>query len=192
MSQIDSELDALRQKLALLEEQKKQEQLEEEAKKSFYTKNYNPILISLPIYSSEDLLQLKAKKDEEERIKRITEFITNIHKCVIKKAETSSETKYAQIIPRLRNQNMCGYDMNTYYNQPIDEFYITNKIEIICNLQYLFPRCEIKHVIFEKIVDQGQIYNIDNLPQHLAYLKNNKQSLDQNTKKIDYLIIDWT
>lgn len=185
MSQIDSELDALRQKLVLLEEQKKQEQLEEEAKKSFYTKNYNPIIISLPIYSSEDLLQLKVKKDEEERIKRITEFITNIHKCVIKNAETSSETKYAQIIPRLHQQFNPSYDMNTYYNQPIDEFYITNKIEIICNLQYLFPRCEIKHIILDKIVFQGQIHDIDNLPQHLVNKK-------QNITKIDYLVIDWS
>jgi hypothetical protein len=179
MSQIDSELEILRQKLILLEEQKKQEQIELEARKTFYENNYNPIIISLPKYSSEDLLQLKIRKDEEERIKKITEFITNIHKYVIKKAETSSETKYEQLIPRLRNQS-------------VDEFYIKNKIEIICNLQYLFPGCEIKHVIVDKIVDGDYLYDINNLPQNLIHIKQNKQYIEQNTKKIDYLVIDWS
>jgi hypothetical protein len=181
MSQIDSELEIIRQKLALLEEQKKQEQIELEAKKAFYESNPNTILISLPKYSNEDLLQLKAKKEEEKRIMIITEFIKMVHKDVIQYAETHSETKYEHMIGQLNN-----------LLQVTNEFYITNKIEIICNLQYLFPKCDIKYVTLDKIVDHRLIYNIDNLPRHLEHLKNNKQYLEQNTKKIDYLIIDWS
>jgi hypothetical protein len=183
MSQIDSELNTLREKLVLLEEQKKNEQIEQEAKKVFY--EINPILISLSKYSSKELLQLKAKKDEDNRISKITEFIKNVHKGVIQYAETNSDTKYKCPILTV-NKNM-NYD----YNQPIDEFYITNKIEIICNLQHLFPGCDIKYITLDKILDpySKKLYDIDNYPNIQHFSPN---QLNQYTKKINYLVIDWS
>jgi hypothetical protein len=172
------------QKFILLEEQNKEEQIELETNKTSYQTNPNSIIISLPKYSSKDLHQLKVKKDEENRINKITEFIKMIHKDVIKHAEISSESKYEwQILRQCRSIN-CN--MDNYYNQPVDQFYITNKIDIISNLEYLFPGCKIKYVTVDKIVYHGQVYDINNIPQNFIH------NIEQNTKKIDYLVIDWS
>jgi hypothetical protein len=182
MSKINGE------KRVLLEENNNQEINQDTINVSY--KN-NVILNSLPKYSNGDLLKLKAKKDEENRINKITEYVERIYHRVIEYAENNSSTKYECLLPTLGNpeMNYCLYN-----NQPIDNFYITNKIEIISNLQNLFPECDIKYVTLNKWVDPNNcsIFDIDNLPKHLENLKNNKQSLDQNTKKIDYLIIDWS
>jgi hypothetical protein len=187
MSQIDSELNILREKLVLLEEQKKNEQIEQEAKKVFY--EINPILISLNKYSSKELLQLKAKKDEDNRISKITEFIKNVYKGVIQYAETNSDTKYNYPIPRINNNINNLYNYNC--NQPIDDFYIKNKIEIICNLQHLFPGCNIKYITLEQILcpHDNKLYNMDNYPNRKNF---SPVQLTQYTKKIDYLVIDWS
>ena len=184
MSQIDSELNILREKLVLLEEQKKLEEqmkIEQEAKKIF--NEINPILISLTKYTSEDLLKLKAKKDDDNRIIKITEFIKNIHKYVIQYAETNLDTKYKYQIPNIQNNNN--------YNYPTDEFYIKNKLEIICNLQHLFPGCDIKYVTLEKILipHDNKLYDKDNLTNFKNFTQN---QLIEYTKKIDYIIIDWS
>ena len=70
-------------------------------------------------------------------------------------------------------------------NKPSDDFYITNKIEIICNLENLFPGCIIKYVKYPKIVDpvnNKKMYDLDKLPVHLEYY--NQQQLTIHTTKI--------
>lgn len=174
MSQINTE------KHVLLEENKNHQEIDQDTINISYKNNL--ILNSLPKYSSEDLLKLKAKKDEENRINKITEYVERIYHSVIEYAENNSCTKYESLIPRYGNMNYCEYN-----NQPVDDFYIINKIEIISNLQNLFPGCDIKYVTLNKLIDPSNctIYDLENIPKHLAHLKN-------NTKKIDYLIIDWT
>jgi hypothetical protein len=184
MSQIDSELNILREKLASLEDQKKEEQMkydqiEQETKKVFY-KN-NPIITSLTKYSKEDLLQLKAKKNEENRISRITEIIKMIYSHVIQTANNNLVTKYEHCIGQ-------------WYNnlQVTNEFYITNKIEIICNLQHIFPGCDIKYITLDKILDpySKKLCDIDNLHSNLQRL--NENQLKKYETKSDYLVIDWS
>jgi hypothetical protein len=191
INQIDNELNTLREKLASLEEQKKNEQIEQEAKKVFY--EINPILISLTKYSNKELLKLKTKKDEENRIIKITEFIKHIHKMVIQYAEKNSDTKYKYHIPRVNNQinYINSYDYTMNHDQPIDEFYIKNKIEIICNLQHLFPGCNIKYVTLEQILcpRDRQLYDMDNYPHRKNF---SPAQLTQYTKNIDYIMIDWS
>jgi len=190
INQIDNELNLLREKLALLEEQKKNEQIEQEEKKVFY-KN-NPIITSLTKYSKESLLQLKAIKDEDNRISRIIEIIKHIHMMVIQYAETNSDTKYKFQIPRGKQKyNSMNYTNQRDYNHPIDEFYIKNKIEIICNIQHLFPGCNIKYVTLEKIICpyDSKLYDMDNYPNRKNF---SPVQLTQYTKNIDYIVIDWS
>ena len=184
MSQIDSELNILREKLASLEDQKKEEQkkydqIEQEAKKVFYENN--PIKTSLTKYSKEDLLQLKAKKDEENRISRITEIIKMIYSNVIQTADKNLVTKYEHWIGQWNNNLIIT-----------NEFFIENKIEIICNLQHLFPGCDIKYITLEKILDPSRkkLCDIDNLHSNLQRL--NENQLKQYITKSDYLVIDWS
>jgi len=191
MSQLYADLNILKEKLAILSEQKNNEQYEDIQKKEFRTNNPNFSLIALDKYSDQDLLQLNAKKYEESRINIISEFIKAVHRGVIKTVEYTKLTKYEGMISTLVDDIFVQYRNNS--NKPSDDFYITNKIEIICNLEHLFPGCSIKYVKYPKVVDivnNKKIYDQDKLPIHLSYF--NKQQLETYTKMIDYIVVDWS
>ena len=68
--------------------------------------------------------ELKAKKDEENRLKGIKHSVTEIYRNAISHAETKSETSY------------------TFY---ANEFHSNNIQDILTGLQALFPDCTVKY-----------------------------------------------
>ena len=72
-----------------------------------------------------ELRELKAKKDEDNRLKGIKQSVTEIYRNAISHAETKSESSY------------------TFY---ANEFQTNNIQDILSGLQGLFPDCTVKYV----------------------------------------------
>jgi len=162
MSTIDSELNILREKINELLVQKKEEDEKKKAEEEQNKINNFNIELDLPIISREHLQKRKSEKVEEKRINKIIECIKRIYNEVITFVETNTSSKYDYRIPINNNsQTLVNIrrDLNIYnmynkksesYTIPIDEFYTTNKIEIIAGLKKLFPECDIKYTMIAK------------------------------------------
>jgi hypothetical protein len=83
------------------------------------------------------LRELKAKKDEEKRIKGVNERVNYIYNKTIEAAELYSDTSYK--FPLTYQERHGGFSIS-------DFFYGENMRDILVCLQIVFPDCSITRV----------------------------------------------
>jgi hypothetical protein len=115
-----------------------------------------------------DLQQLKAKTDEQNRLNQISQIVNQIYSTVINQARTQTITSYNHQI----NQ----------YNGP--QFYENNKDDIINGLKILFPDCSINYKMLSRGTD-GKMYDITNIDEKMKPFIN--RQYDQA-----HIVIDWS
>jgi len=129
--------------------------------------------MSLNPITRQQLLDMKAKKEEDERIFRLNELIKMIYEHCLHVANKTSETYYHYPIPR--------YIKN--FESP-DPFYIKNMDTIIDNLKKLFPDSIVKHALMAKDKN-NTLYDISNID-------NKTLAIIDVALNESYIIIDWT
>ena len=118
-------------------------------------------------FSRNDLQQLKAKTDEQNRVNQINQIVNQIYSTAINQARTQIITSYNyQIHP----QNST--------------FYENNKDDIINGLKTLFPDCSIDYKMLSRGND-GKMYDITNIDEKMRPFINRQQ--DQAN-----IVIDWS
>lgn len=113
-----------------------------------------------------DLQQLKAKKDEQNRLNQINQIVNHIYSVVV---------------------NVAGSKIVTSYNHPIPrqaEFYEKNKDDIINGLKTLFPDCLIDYKMLSRGND-GKMYDITNIDEKMRPFINRQH--DQV-----HIVVDWS
>ena len=123
--------------------------------------------MSLTPVSREHLRSLKRQRDEKMRIQQIDNYVNNIYRSVVNKAETSTDTYYR--------------------TTQISDFERKHMPEILSNLQSLFPDCrvEYQHTIGG---NDGKLYDINNLDESSRQILLNPS---YNTKVHEQIVIEW-
>ena len=121
-----------------------------------------------------DLQQLKAKKDEQNRLNQINQIVNNIYYAVVTIAETKIVTSYNYQIQQQQFQS----------NQPNQIFYEKNKDDIISSLKTLFPDCSIDYKMLSRGND-GKMYDITNIDEKMRPFINRQH--DQA-----HIVVDWS
>ena len=132
---------------------------------------YTPLLyfktMSLTPVSREHLRSLKRQRDEKMRIQQIDNYVNNIYRSVVNKAETSTDTYYR--------------------TTQISDFERKHMPEILHNLKSLFPDCrvEYQHTIGG---NDGKLYDINNLDESSRQILLNPS---YKTKEHEQIVIEW-
>lgn len=121
-----------------------------------------------------DLQQLKAKKDEQNRLNQINQIVNQIYSAVVTIAETKIVTSYNYQIQQQQFQS----------NQPNQIFYEKNKDDIISGLKTLFPDCSIDYKMLSRGND-GKMYDITNIDEKMRPFINRQH--DQA-----HIVVDWS
>ena len=115
-----------------------------------------------------DLQQLKAKKDEQNRLNQINQIVNNIYYAVVTVAESKIVTSY--------NHQIQHNGDPTFYEK--------NKDDIISGLKTLFPDCLIDYKMLSRGND-GKMYDITNIDEKMRPFINRQH--DQA-----HIVIDWS
>jgi len=137
----------------------------------FFTKMAYYPNIREPI-GRECMRKLYSSEQEEVRIKKVKEIVSEIYDDVIGAAKICNHTSYNFKIP-LPGQN-----------KRLNQIYMENMRDILINLEYLFPGCSVVHTVLSAARD-GKLYDISKLnsttlPLVLYAMPNS------------YIVIDWT
>ena len=133
--------------------------------------------------SREAMRGLKAKVEEENRLKRLRTIIDHIYRTVFSAAMTKIDTSFNFTVP---------FDMSpqpktkgvAQQGRPSDPFYIENMADILSGLQLLFPDCTVSHSILSQGTD-GKLYDISTMHEKTLLFVN--RALDQS-----FIVIDWS
>lgn len=154
---------------------------------------------------------LKAKVDEEMRLKRIDSIVRGIYTQAVGAAQ-KGETSFKSPIPLDMNPQSTGIpqvaqnsvkkviskkeaqfdtQMASYHayraanpGRPLDPFYIENMRDILSGLQELFPACTVSNSTLSQGTD-GKFYDISTLDEKVLPFIN--RALDQS-----FIVVDWT
>jgi len=118
-------------------------------------------------FSRQELKQLKAKKDEQNRLNEINQIVNHIYSSVVSVAESKTITSY-------------NYQIQQHYST----FCEKNKDDIINGLKTLFPDCSIDYKMLSRGND-GQMYDITNIDEKMRPFIN--RQYDQA-----HIVIDWS
>jgi len=121
---------------------------------------------SIQPISKNDLQQLKAKTDEQNRLNHINQIVNNIYSTVINQAKTQTITSY---------KHQLQHDPS---------FYEKNKDDIINNLKTLFPDCSIDYKMLSRGND-GQMHDITNIDEKMKPFINRQHAQA-------HIVIDWS
>jgi hypothetical protein len=113
-----------------------------------------------------DLQQLKAKKDEQNRLNQINQIVNQIYSAVVNVAGSQTIT------------------VHNYRIQSCAEFYEKNKDDIISGLKTLFTDCSIDYKILSTGND-GKMYDITNFDEKMRPFIN--RQYDQA-----HIVVDWS
>lgn len=89
--------------------------------------------------SREFLRSLKAKKDDEKRIKGVNERVNHIYNKTLEMAELYKDTFYRYPLAHQERHGEFSFP-DTFYREG------TNMKDILICLQFVFPDCKITHV----------------------------------------------
>ena len=123
---------------------------------------------SIQPISKNDLQQLKAKTDEQNRLNNINQIVNTIYSNVTNQAKTQTITSY-------KHQLQQQFD-------PI--FCEKNKDDIINNLKILFPDCSIDYKMLSRGND-GQMHDITNIDEKMKPFINRQHAQA-------HIVIDWS
>ena len=123
--------------------------------------------MSLTPVSREDLRSLKRKRDEKMRIEQIDNYVNNIYRSVVNKAEISTDTYYR--------------------TTQISDFERKHMPEILDSLKTLFPdsRVEYQHTIGG---NDGKMYDINKMDESMRQILLNPS---YKTKVHEQIVIEW-
>ena len=125
---------------------------------------------------------LKAKVDEEARLKRIDSIVRGIYTQAVGAAQ-KGESSFKMEIPKT-SQMRTDANNRQYHLHASDPFYIENMREILSGLQELFPACTVSNSTLSKGTD-GKFYDISTLDEKVLPFIN--RALDQS-----FIVVDWT
>jgi len=121
---------------------------------------------------------LKAKKDEEKRLKdeeerltRIRQVVQHIYTQAINTAGQTTNTSFKYEIPNI-------------HNAPYNISIIANMKEIIGELETLFPGCSVKHTQMAQGRD-GKLYDLSSVDENLRPLMNVNRT-------VEGIVVDWS
>lgn len=143
--------------------------------------------MSIPM-SRDEMRGMKAKKDEELRIKKLNQTIQMIYRNTISVAETSTNTTYSlDIDPQKIRQRILPMNYPHQQNHPPNseyQFYKDNMTEILSGLQDLFPGCIVK---LAKMCtgNDGKRYDISTMDEKMLPFINQQQAFE-------CIVIDWS
>lgn len=137
--------------------------------------------MSLIPLSREHMRSLKSQKDEENRIKLLTECITYIYKHAVQTAEKTSETRYQYII-EYTQKNMAKKNIDKLAIS--NDFIRANITDVQSGLQSLFPGCLVEHTILTRGHD-GKMYDILKMDKKVLQFINVAQTEE-------CIVIDWS
>ena len=123
--------------------------------------------MSLTPVSREQLRSLKTKRDEKMRIEQIDNYVNNIYRSVVNKAEISTDTYYR--------------------TTQISDFERKHMPEILDSLKTLFPDCrvEYQHTIGG---NDGKMYDINKMDESMRQILLNPS---YKTKVHEQIVIEW-
>ena len=120
-----------------------------------------------PVYR-EHLRSLKRQRDEKIRIEQIDNYVNNIYRSVVNKAEISTDTYYR--------------------TTQISDFERKHMPEILDSLKTLFPDCrvEYQHTIGG---NDGKMYDINMMDESMRQILLNPS---YKTKVHEQIVIEWS
>ena len=124
--------------------------------------------MSLRPIARDEMRGLKAKKDEENRLREINSIVNEIYRNTIHTAEHTSESSFKYPIRHPIHQN--------------------NITDILSALQILFPECLVEYKNLCQGLD-GKWYDISLIDDMMKQFINMKNSHIQTQKNI---VIDWS
>ena len=124
--------------------------------------------MSLTPVSREHLRSLKRQRDEKIRIEQIDNYVNNIYRSVVNKAEISTDTYYR--------------------TTQISDFERKHMPEILDSLKTLFPDCrvEYQHTIGG---NDGKMYDINMMDESMRQILLNPS---YKTKVHEQIVIEWS
>jgi hypothetical protein len=125
--------------------------------------------------SRQEMRNLKCQVDEEIRIEKIQTILRDIYNTVTNYARSNTNTTYEYKVPHPQEKSPDRYT---------NEFYIKNMIEILTNLEKLFPDCSVSHSVLGRGRD-GKLYDLSKLDDRTI-------PLVTNVLANSYIVIDWT
>jgi len=121
---------------------------------------------------------LKAKRDEEKRLKNEEERLTRIKNTV-----QDIYTKAIRVAEHTTNTSF-KYEIPNIHNAPYNTSIIANMKEIIGELETLFPGCSVKHTQMAQGRD-GKLYDLSSIDEKLRPLMNVNRT-------VEGIVVDWS
>ena len=129
------------------------------------------------MYTRDDLRGLYAKTQEEARLKRVNQLVSDICARLVHAASQSPEATFSYPLPARHTRN------DQRQNEQLD-FYLTNMSDIVAGLQSRFPDSTITQKSIIRTPD-GKDHDIGTLdPSIISLLRYGHQ--------MDTITIDWT
>ena len=125
---------------------------------------------------------LKAKVDEEARLKRIDSIVRGIYTQAVGAAQ-KGESSFKMEIPKT-DQMRTDANNRQYHLHASDPFYIENMREILSGLQELFPACTVSMSTLSKGTD-GNFYDISTLPA-------GSRPPSACARPQSFIVVDWS
>ena len=141
----------------------------------FYDKMSN---IHTPI-SRDSMRILRAQTLEEQRKRQIHNIVTHIYGNTLNTAKDTNDSRHLYPLPVIQMRR--GIE-----NSPPD-FHRTNMLEILAEVQSLFPDCSVEHTnLTMATARDGKTYDISKMDENL------KPFLMEIGRSIEYIIVDWS
>ena len=135
-------------------------------------------MLPLQPISRDSLRGLKTAKDEEVLWEKVKDCVTQLHSCILRKAESSTDTFYHYQLPSF------PISKETRLPVPGPEFYRDNMKLILDGLRLLFPDCLVEHATLIRALD-GKLYDISKIDEKMLAFINKQQSAE-------YIVVDWS
>ena len=123
--------------------------------------------MSLTPINRASLLQIKAQREEADRLSQVQTLIRTIYAQVVQNAARTATTSYKFPVELHRVT-----------------FIAANLGEILAGLQVLFPDCVVEYAILTKDQD-GQLYDVSKMDKQVLPFIGLKASAP-------YIVVDWT
>jgi len=161
--------------------------------------------MNTPPMSRDAMRSLKAKVEEEQRIKQIKSICQCIYRGAVDQAQKATDLVYKYTVPLTRQvvpaepivlntasmtpkeamfmQQQALHQKSRVVNAPC-QLHTKNMPDILQELREMFPECLVKHARLVKAKD-GNMYDMDTMDEKVLPFIDQSQSQE-------YITIDWT
>lgn len=129
--------------------------------------------------SRDSMRILRAQTLEEQRKRQIHNIVTHIYGNTLNTATNTNDSRHLYPLPVIQMRR----DIE---NSPPD-FHRTNMLEILAEVQSLFPDCSVEHTTLTMATARdGKIYDISKMDDIL------KQFIMNPGRSMEYIVVDWS